>query len=398
MMYKDGFGEIRKQLSIQFLMILYALQRYNNLDAFIVLFTRPNFFTTVGYRPFREIWDTSFTFQSGFCVDSKNFGTSSSWPILMSIWKSSPGGGTIKVDLVDNNKKIGEKRFRVVEVEKRLSTWIEPRPTNSEARPCMEHLKKGNEIRKVSKDAIGYAICYGDSVCRANESWIQQAAPFQSGIRWSVEPENFEKTIVLVTIRSLIKKTVWNDNDEMSVPDTTHPEYENIKKDIIAYGLLSHSINKACSLSLMSQLDLPNEFFWMTKEEFLRISDLPQELHDNCRKSNERFAARWLKDNYDALNNDCKCLLWLSKELVKVTIKERLKVSEPELQLNRWDAGWVQLKKGLFDNKFISKVGKVKNQKRNLWVFHQEVHKKIKKRLQPYVYKLGVLEREELMT
>ena len=157
-MDKTGLRQISNQLSIQFLMILYAFQQYFHLDAFVVLFTPPKFFTSIGHRKFREIWDTSFTFQSGFCVNSKDFGTSNSWPILMSIWKSLP-----KVDLIDNNKKIGEKRLRVVEVEKRLSEWIESKPKNSEAIPCMNYLEKGDKIGKVSQNAIGYARLSGNS-------------------------------------------------------------------------------------------------------------------------------------------------------------------------------------------------------------------------------------------
>lgn len=126
----------------------------------------------------------------------------------------------------------------------------------------------------------------------------------------------------------------------------TQEKYEYFKNQSVIYTMFNIN-NNATSIIIDydgETYDIRNNFFWLTREQFLNLKDIPDEIMNDFNKdlTYEPYAATWIKENYNSLNDTSKNLLNLYTELLKLTMSERLQ-KDKYYQLYRWDAGRQQI-------------------------------------------------------
>jgi hypothetical protein len=83
MMNEEKLGRGSQQLYSQF---LYKLDKMNIKN--ICLFSKPNFFTSTGFKEFRsKLWN-KYSFMNGFVMNASEFADVKEWPLSFSIWQN----------------------------------------------------------------------------------------------------------------------------------------------------------------------------------------------------------------------------------------------------------------------------------------------------------------------
>lgn len=249
-----------------------------------------------------------------------------------------------------------------------------------------------NKIPRLSSDGL-YMVGLSKKKCIDPIFYILLPNNMYDGIREtfilsglntsvSLSPINmkyFEEGCCIFTI-SKCGISKWYTNDlPLFKPDIHNINYEEFKKDSVIYTCFHTSSNNCTSVSLTHNneiYDIRNEFFFMTKDEFLSIKNLSTKLAIDCEndknKKNkgefddskinndgEKFAALWIQENEDTLSIEAKNLLDLGRQLIIETIQDRKMMNE-KFQLERWDAGFTQIKKGILEDSNIKKQEKYK--------------------------------------
>jgi len=189
----------------------------------------------------------------------------------------------------------------------------------------------------------------------------------------------------------LVKATWLNDRDEFSVPDLTHPDYEQFALDAIVWSLF-HGSNNTSSLGNITYkgqvYDIPNHFFWMIPQEMMDIPGLPRPIWQQCRSAQPRFVSTWLHEHQHDLTTDALSVLELGRDLVRISAPLRPHAL-PRFQLDRWDAGWYQVRMGLFGTKDVP-FQQTEEMTTRMSQF-KDAHRALGDRLRPMIYTLGFL-------
>lgn len=389
-------GQPSKNLYAQFLYKVGKIVRKYNIDAKIGIFSVSAYLNGTGYKNFRSKWLKYFSTDGGFIFSNKEFqGTKGSWAISYVVWSNTTNKTDIILDVYNNQEKIGTKQFGGAELP--LSEWVNrPKatiisPVLNGAISCVNANNKTIYAEKITPDALGYFLCVSNDVQNSASFCGIFSSKYNTTNGWSITSDNFEKTNIALFARKIIPNTWSNNRDEYSVPNTSHPEYEQFKNDAIVWALFNGS-NQSSSLGEVEYkdtiYDIKNEFFWLTKEEFGQIEQMPHNIVNQSNKNNERFVSEWLKDK--SFSPDVRELLELGKELVRVSAWARPH-ADPKFQLMRWDAGWYQIRMGLFgkDVRFPKTDEMIDTMER-----FTEKYKEVTVRLRPYVYELGFLPKE----
>ena len=210
---------------------------------------------------------------------------------------------------------------------------------------------------------------------------------------WAITRENFEQSMLCFIPRKLTQANWLNDKDEYSIPDLEHPDFNQFKYDAIVWALFNGS-NQSSSIKATYKdrdWDIKNEFFWLSREFITEVEELPSQVGTQADKSTERFIATWLEENRSHFSSDIIELLDLAKELVRVSAWARPH-ADPRFQLMRWDAGWYQIRMGLFgaDTKFEKTQIMIDTMRK-----FQAAYQLITNRLRPMIYEFGYLPKED---
>lgn len=140
--------------------------------------------------------------------------------------------------------------------------------------------------------------------------------------------------------------------DEYLSPNTSHPKYNQFMYDSLIVSLFHiHAYQSSMrKVEYKNKFwNIKNEFFWMSKEEMMNLSEYYDELYQDAKFSEERFVYSKLFGKNQLINMLsplARKVLNMATDLVKKSIKTRQFLSEehPEYHLNSWDAGYAQLK------------------------------------------------------
>lgn len=306
----------------------------------------------------------------------------------------------VKLDVIERVGgvlvKTGDKIFRPA--EKLLSKWIE-RPRAQEFRPPMSSAimpaTKSVFCDTVACGALGYMVSPGNDVQHSGQGVSFLSGPFSNGHGWSIIPINCHKSLVAFAIRKLVNPTWLNWQDQFDQPDETHPDYDQFTRDAVVFAIF-HGKNQSSSLANIKYkdkvYDIPNEFFWMTREEMLGIKGLPLALYNKVKAAKEdRFAAKWLQGK--KFSEDAQKVLEAGKQMVVTSIARR-EDAEDKFQLGRWDAGWYQVRMGLYGKGV--KFKKTEEMEAAAEAF-SVAYKSLGDRLRPMIYELGCLPEERMV-
>jgi hypothetical protein len=282
---------------------------------------------------------------------------------------------------------------------KPLSKWID-RPKGVEVFPPMNGWQVYTGEARLDSQAVGslaYLMCDSNDIYHQNLT-ILTSGPNQHGHGWSILPVNFARSIFCFAVRRLPKATWLNDQDEFDVPDTMHPAYAQFMLDCVPYALF-HGSNCTSSLGNVKYknktYDIPNHFYWITPAAFAAIPDIPKLLYGQTHQAPVPFVAAWLVDNYSKLSPDAQKVIDLGKQLVIDSMHLRAG-SRAIYQLgSRWDAGWYQIRAGLYgiqrQKPNMKPLARPTEQMNKTMGEFKAAYVALADRLRPVVYELGCL-------
>ena len=288
-------------------------------------------------------------------------------------------------------KVIGMKEFKPV--KNQASKWVRieingnktfDNPQTPNGTKIVDNIKTLCGL--LTQNAIGYFGNDSNTPYKNAQSVALFTTGWTHGHGLSITKENLMKVCALFTARKTIKSTWINQKDEYSAPNIGHPDYQQWNNDAVVYTLF-HSNSGQSSLRNVQYkgktYQIKNEFFFMSKDEMKDMADKISytNLYTDVKfEQNERYIYILLKDMQ--LSEDAKQILESARSLVKETMpmREGYSREHPELNIDSWDAGYVQLK-GLWKE----------HAKEKFEQFRMD-YLKFDKRMMKGVYKFGFLE------
>jgi hypothetical protein len=155
-------------------------------------------------------------------------GTTANFPVGFLVWnlakKKHLSEQTITLDVFNLDvEKVGTKRVPSVSRDQMLNKWC-PRP-KWDGKSIMPTLSSGIKVMDANKDKRNHVapgfLCSvsskGDDFQNQNSVFIL-SAPYANAGAFSVTPENFERAMVLYTVKKLPEKSWSNDKDMFYAP------------------------------------------------------------------------------------------------------------------------------------------------------------------------------------
>jgi hypothetical protein len=300
----------------------------------------------------------------------------------------------IKFDVLTTNKN-----FEIIKTQdkiydgmgkKLLSNWVREIKTNYDIyvpnlTSALNFVEKGNS--KIDKNYIGFLL-WNSNAPRENTTKVSLfTSMYSTGQGMSITNNNLFRILVAFSARKLINSDWLNWYDEYLSPNEYHELFEQFKYDSIVYSLFESKSNQSSlrQITYKEKLwDIKNEFFWMSKNEMLELSNQNNysDLYNDARTDSDRYVYKLLFGEeriYDKLSPDAKLVLDKATELVRKSMQMREIFANDENHLKSWDAGYSQLKliwKEYYADEFKE---------------FRQLYKNLEDRMRPLVYELGFL-------
>lgn len=386
-MKDDDFGGTG-QLYAQF---LYRMWKYNvNNNIHICCYTMPLYKTGPSFKKFRSNFYEKFRHESGFLFNASHFGgTSDTWGIDFSIWKSGIEDRNSLTTMVVNAKGIfiydvQEKELWNMDNGKPLNKWIKQKPKIIEFPKLSSALKikDANTGSEMDEKSFSNLVSSSNNIATNSQDVfiINGGKANSGGGKFFINKETFDKCVTLFTARRCIQDNWINHNDEYSQPTDLTNEFYN---DSMVYALFNTKSNQSSlrQVSYKNKLwDIKNEFFWMSNKQMLELAEKYNydELYQDAKTDTDRFVYKKLQDI--ELSDEAQNVMTMAIKLVVKSMKER-KLGREEWHLQSWDAGYAQLKlvwKEYFKDDFD---------------MFRALYKDLENKLIPQVYEFGFLRR-----
>jgi hypothetical protein len=240
--------------------------------------------------------------------------------------------------------------------------------------------KSGNARGTICVGSLGYFVNDSNGVSSNAQYVILTSLPQSHGSGFNLLPENFDRAVSAFTARRLVVDNVWNHQDCYMAPDTEHPKYAEWQKDCYIFSMFESKSNQT---SIKGEVDgeaydFVNNFYPFSKKETYEILGLEW-------KQNSKEETRFIRSSgkLDSLTPEGQKVLDCFKTCLSASAKARPEYAKahPELQVQRWDCGWRQLK-GLFAEACPDEFATLKAD-----------FKALKDKMLPLVYELGFLKK-----
>jgi hypothetical protein len=290
--------------------------------------------------------------------------------------------------------KIDEKQFYNLDFNISLQEWIEsvtPKIKEKETFPNLSScLKiKNTSDRKMSVTSLGWFSCGTNTVQRNNIDVGIFSVPYghKGTSGFEIHGVNFLKVSSAFASRCMIPVRWYNEKDVYTAPNERDELYKKYEVDSIVVTLFSNNSNQSGlrQVSYKDRLwDIKNEFFWMSKNEILELSNQNNysDLYNDARTDSDRYVYNLLFGEeriYDKLSPDAKIVLDKASDLVRKSMQMREMFANDENHLKSWDAGYAQLR--ILWREYYAEDFKE----------FRELYKKLEDRMRPLVYELGFL-------
>lgn len=293
------------------------------------------------------------------------------------------------VDLLENIDGqelvcIGTHLYYNLDGKEKLSEWV-----RGVLPKCFKSVNTTDGIKVVASTAsnnhgtiadgsLGYLNLHGNCIEKNAQYVILASIPCTDGHGLNLLPENFDRAVAGFAARRLVADNVWNHQDCYMAPSTEHPKYAEWQYNCYIFSMFEAKSNQT---SIKGEVDgeayeFINNFYPLTKEETYKLLALDK-------KANFKDDARFIRSSgkLDNLTPEGKKVLDDFKACLKASASARPAYSKahPELQVQRWDCGWRQLK-GLFEEACPDQFNQLKAD-----------FKALKDKMLPLVYELGFL-------
>ncbi len=410
-MHKDKLGEASREVFTQFLYRIHHEFKYKM--AHLGLFAKLKFVNSNNDQKLRESI-FRYRFEKGFIFDARVFDTvNGPYPIGFLIWDLSQilkdfGNQEINVDI--SNKKgesYGTKNLKILNRNLLLNKWVN-RPKTDSIFPAFSSALEVVKERKDLRDRINTKmIC---SLCAKGDDFQNQkyialfSGPYCSAGAYSVTKENFLKSMIIHAVRKTAKGDWSNDRDQFYKPyveffheevvqqlgyeEGVTPEFPlNFARDCVVWSLFSHS-NQTVALKDVEYkgktYQINNNLFPFTISQVIEwgIKDSEIAITIGAEKE-ERFAARWLKENYEELSNAAKEVVEAAQAVYQSYFTNLNLINTHHFKIKTWDAGYYQILNSMKEDGVeigLDEMTKL-----------EEAHRKLGDRIRADLYPLGFL-------
>jgi hypothetical protein len=228
----------------------------------------------------------------------------------------------------------------------------------------------------IAAGSLGYFYSNSNVVEKNAQAVGLFSLPFSAAHGFNLLPENFDRAVSAFAARKLVENQWYNTRDCYMVPDTDNPKYTEWQKDCYVFSMFHSASNQT---SIKGEVDgeaydFQNNFYPFSKKETYELRGLDW-------KQNSKDETRFIADRLTGLTPEGQKVLNDFKACLKASASARPEYhkAHPELQVDRWDAGWRQLK-GLFEEACPDQFATLKAD-----------FKTLKDKMLPLVYELGFL-------
>lgn len=281
---------------------------------------------------------------------------------------------------------VGQHTYYNLDGKVKMSDWVrgvlpkcKPSVNTTDGIICRTK-KSGNARGTICVGSLGYFVNDSNGISSNAQYVILTSLPHSHGSGFNLLPENFDRAVSGFAARRLVVDNAWNDTDEYMAPDTEHPKYSEWQKDCYIFAMFDH---QSYQTSIKGEVDgeaydFVNNFYPFTKKETYEILGLDW-------KQNSKEETRFIRSSgkLDNLTAEGQKVLEDFKACLKASASARPEYAKahPELQVQRWDCGWRQLK-GLFAEACPDEFATLKAD-----------FKALKDKMLPLVYELGFLKK-----
>ena len=392
MMTDDNLGETSRELFSQF---LYRISKeFKNKSAHLCLFSKIKYLNSKNDQKMHDIF-FKYKYEKGFIFPSKSFqGTKENFPVGFLVWNLSKEehleNQKIILDVFNENvEKYGTKEISTINSTNLLNMWVK-RYKNTYVMPAMSSAisvsNKTKDVRDtVAEGFLCSAMCCGNDVSHINQTCLLSSAQCSAG-SYSVTPENFEKSMVIQSVRRIIDTTKnWtNDRDQFYAPsEILSQEFIN---DCVIWSAFADSNNTVSLKDVKYKgkvYQIPNNLYPFLLKEIKNWKCNLDNISLQISSANEdRFLAKWLQNKN--LSQEAKNVLEKAKELYKYFYKEICNTHWMNFKIENWDVGLWQIKQALKEVDLGTK--EINNLK--------FTHKELGKKLLPQIYKYGFINKD----
>lgn len=398
-MKAKGIGKAGLELTVQFLWRIMALvKEYNLTDVTLGLFSNPNWMTGDSFEAFRKEWLKVATFNNGVAFRSDEFeGVKAGWAINFSVWKLSKNNNNTTTplfpcDIMERSNdgfgviKSGEHTYYNLDGSIKASDWVRgslPKTFKYVGTTDGLNVLDANDTDLCGTwcdNSLGYLTIKGNGVSENAQGVNITSLPYKNGHGFNLLPENIDRAVALFAARRLVVDNVWNHQDSYMAPDTNSKSYSTFNADAYILSLVEGKSNQTSIKGTHNGVDydFKNEFYPFTKAETYEMLSLEkkQNFKDEIRfcRANNKFVGHSTEAKR-VLDAFARCITETA------TARPTYHKEHPELQVNRWDAGYRQLK-GLFEDASTEAFKELKS-----------ATKALKEKILPQVYELGFLKK-----
>ena len=306
LMNAEDYGEASRELYTQFLFRI--SKEFKERQAYVCMFSPLKYLNSNNDQKIRDGF-FQYHYERGFIFPSKAFhGTTADFPVGFLVWnlavREHLKDQKITLDVFNLDvEKIGTKCVPSVSRDKMLNKWC-PRP-KWDGHSIMPTLSSGIKVMDANKDKRNHVapgfLCSvssnGDDFQHTNSVFIL-SAPYANAGAFSVTPENFDRAMVLYTVKKLPEKNWTSDKDMFYAPGAELPD--EFVVDCVVWAAFSAKNNCAALKDVKYQGDIwqiPNQMYPFLLEEVRQWpcghSDIAAQL---AAANEDRFLAKWLAE------------------------------------------------------------------------------------------------------
>ncbi|ACD24661.1 conserved hypothetical protein [Clostridium botulinum B str. Eklund 17B (NRP)] len=400
LMKKNKVGRCSEQLFAQFLYRIFMFKKlYNLTNINICIYATPIYMSGESFKKFRKVFLKEFKYESGILFQASHFSdVKNRWGISFSCWSS--GESINKTEFIHELKDIdntgivslGKKNIYNLDEEIKCSDWIRKEIKDKSTVDMPQFITaisiKQSGNGKALKGSLGYCVNSANAIYENDTYVFITSATSCKGHGVSITKDNIMNIVSNFTARKLItgKHSTWiNHKDEYMKPYVNKEGYKEWNYDALVYSIFNTASNQSSVRKIQykdKKWNVFNEFFFMSKNEILKLADLnnnDQVYEDVKNFGEERYVYKLLENTQ--LSTESQVVLDKARDLVYKSFKYREVFNEdnPEYFINSWDAGWYQIK-GLL-NEYM---------KEELIEFNN-LYKELENKMRPNVYEFGFL-------
>ena len=357
-MRENGWGKSSQQLYAQFLYRINAIKEaYHLSNVVIAVFAPPLFLTGASFKTFRERMFKNFRVQDGFVFPASEFmEVKSDWGVSFSLMVSGSDSRTswsyqIIKDPTEKSILPERKEFYNTDDRESASVWVREDTKGMRSNKNLPQFTsalnwkiEGKTMRGSMVDgAIGYFLNASNNIYENTQQVAIYSWAASKGNGFSIIPENLEKVCALFAARKTHTGThaTWiNQKDEYMAPNTQSDLWKHYVADSLVYSLFhsaSHQSSIGGILFREQEYDVRNEMFW--GDPFLL------DVEDSEGRS-PTLMCKLLEENRIYMSKAGKDVLDKANELLYWTAPGRAEYAalHRDLHMDRWDAGYAQLK------------------------------------------------------